>query len=187
MILLPKANVLSLNAVFCALCIFTVTSSTLPLRGQQPDVTAPAGWHSDEAVHLIGLPDIREKKKGSLSISSEDLIFTSPEGRASVSRSEISSVTVGDVRVETGGTTGKITRAIIPFGGGSALATVSNKQVSLLTIEFRDERAALHGVVAENIPNCFIPAFLNSWTDRSMQTRLARRSFLPSRHLFGPS
>ena len=147
---LPKFNTSAI-----ALCALVLIGLVLPLQAQQPDdpafataLSAASGrWQSGEAVHLIGLPEIREKEKGSLSISADALTFTSPYGRASVPRAKILNVSVGDVTLETGGTAGKITRAIIPFGGGSAVATVSHKNSGILTIEFRDQRGALHGAV----------------------------------------
>jgi hypothetical protein len=149
----PKFNIF--GGALCALALIGVIAD---LRAQQPDGTslpmdgrAPSGasdgWQSGETVHLIGLPAIREKEKGSLSISPVALTFASPGGRASVQRAEILNVSIGDVNVETGGTAGKITRAMIPFGGGSVLATVTHKQFGLLTIEFRDQHGALHGAV----------------------------------------
>jgi hypothetical protein len=157
-ILTRKAHHLIGRSILLFMCTFALAALIQPLRAQQLEnpsqqpngegISDSSGaWHSDQAVHLIGLPEIKEKVKGSLSISPATLSFAAPEGHASIERSKILTVTVGDVRVETGGTAGKITRAIIPYGGGSVLATVTNKQVSLLTIEFRDERNALHGTV----------------------------------------
>lgn len=158
MIFRCKTHFSKFNRFASALCTLAVIGVIVPLQAQQPDgsalpshESAPSGayeeWHSGETVHLIGLPEIKEKEKGLLSISPTALTFASPGGRASVQRAEISNVSTGDVNVETGGTAGKITRAIIPFGGGSALATVTHKQLGLLTIEFRDQRNALHGAV----------------------------------------
>jgi hypothetical protein len=53
--------------------------------------------------------------------------------------------------VETGGKKGKIARLIVnqaaPYGTGMALGLVTQAQVDLLTIEFRDRNNAYHGVV----------------------------------------
>jgi hypothetical protein len=124
-------------------------SNMISLQAEQPGPSAgpSEAWHSDQATELIGLAEVKAKTKGSLSLSPTTLIFTTPEGSTTIDRAKISTVAAGDVRMEMGGTAGKITRAVIPFGGGSALATVTNKQVGLLTIQFRDEHNALHGAV----------------------------------------
>jgi hypothetical protein len=137
------------------LYLFAVAGSMQTLPAQPAE--APAGsatsavssdtWHSDQATLLAGLTGIKEKTKGSLSLSPTALVFATTEGRASIDRATMLSVTIGDERMETGGTAGRITRAVIPFGGGAAVATVTNKQISLLTIQFLDDHNALHGAV----------------------------------------
>ena len=138
---LPRCIIVS-SFVFLAI----VTSISRPLQAEQPALP-PGAWHSNQATLLAGLSEVKAKTKGYLSLTPSALLFTTPAGSTSVPRDEILTVTTGDVRVETGGTTGKITRALIPFGGGAVVATVTNKQVDLLTIEFRDEHNALHGAV----------------------------------------
>jgi hypothetical protein len=137
------------------LCLFTAAASMQTLYaqpGEAPSVNVTSAassnsWHSSQATLLAGLTGMKENAKGSLSLSPTALIFATPASHASIDRATILSVSVGDERVEMGGTAGRITRAVIPFGGGVALATVTNKQISLLTIQFRDDHDALHGVV----------------------------------------
>ena len=154
---LRKTKITALNIVACAFCTLALTGfaplqaqqangTAMPVDGQDPSSVA-SGWQSEDTVHLIGFPDVKQKEKGSLSISPSALTFVSVQGSASVSRAEMVNVSIGDVSIESGGTAGKITRAIIPFGGGSALATVTHKNFSLLTIEFHDQHDALHGAV----------------------------------------
>ena len=136
--------VLSRRIAFCFAGVLTVTSVTGSLHAQR---SLPSAANGFTAVHLIGLPEVKTKAKGSISFPSGALAFTSPGGNASIARATMLRATVGDERMEPGGTAGRISRAIIPFGGGLALAAATNKQVSLLTIEFRDEHDALHGAV----------------------------------------
>ncbi|WP_158792107.1 hypothetical protein [Granulicella sp. L60] len=56
-------------------------------------------------------------------------------------------VFVGDQRTEPWGTTGKVVRKVIPYGGGAALGAMTSGKVDLLTIESLDEHGGYHGVV----------------------------------------
>jgi hypothetical protein len=115
--------------------------------GAATSAVSSTAWHSNQATLLVGLTGIKNNAKGSLLLSPTALIFSTAESHASIDRATMLSVSVGDERMEMGGTAGRITRAVIPFGGGAAVATVSNKEVSLLTIQFRDDHDALHGAV----------------------------------------
>jgi hypothetical protein len=149
-----QACILQYSPIGRLLCLFAVAGSMQMLPAQPAEAAFPSAasadtWHSDQVTMLAGLPGIKEKTKGSLSLSPTALIFAAPDGHASIERARMLSAAVGDERREMGGTAGRITRAVIPFGGGAAVATVTNKQVSLLTIQFRDEHDALHGAVFE--------------------------------------
>ena len=143
------------NCVRRLLWLFALTASvrTLPAQplGAPSRVATSAvssdAWHSNQATLLVGLIGIKDNAKGSLSLSPTALIFSTPESHASIDRATMLSAAVGYERMEMGGTAGRITRAVIPFGGGAAVATVTNKQISLLTIQFRDDHDALHGAV----------------------------------------
>ena len=104
-------------------------------------------WQSDQAKYRIGLSGIKPKASGTLTLSPTELVFTTSNGRASIERSRIFAVTVGGERKETGGIGAWATRMALPFGGGAALATVTQAQVDLLTVEFRDEHDSYHGAV----------------------------------------
>jgi hypothetical protein len=147
--LLSRLRFIPCLSVFASvLALTTLPMMTRSSQAQQPVLShPPAEWHSDSATQLIGMPDVKDKTNGSLSITPDALVFESPDGHASIERVEILAATTGDVQVESGGTAGKITRAIIPFGGGAAVATVTHKQFSLLTVEFRDSSDAFHGAV----------------------------------------
>ena len=128
--------------------------SVAPREGlsQAPPDTRPAPanhtvWHSDRAEQLIGLEELKPKLKGSLALSPTELIFTTPSGQTVLERAHIVAVSTGGERKETGGFVGKVARKAIPYGGGSALALVTQTQVDLLTVEYRDMHDAYHGVV----------------------------------------
>ena len=98
-------------------------------------------------TQIAGLLDAKPNIKGQLTMSDTALGFSSPGFTAQIPFTRITSVSTGDIRIETGGTTGRIVRQVIPFGGGMAVATVTQKAVDLLTIEYEDPNGGYHGAV----------------------------------------
>lgn len=96
---------------------------------------------------MTGLIEPQFNSKGKLTLTPAALIFSTGNVKSEIRRDRIIAVSVGDERVEKGGMPARVGRDLIPFGGGLGVAAVANKSVDLLTIEFRDERAAYHGAV----------------------------------------
>jgi len=109
--------------------------------GETPN---PTGY---DVTQIMGLPDAKPNIKGRLDLSDTELLFTNPDFKAEIPFTRITSVSIGTERIETGGTTGLIMRKVIPYGGGMALATVTQKSADLLTIEYLDLEGRDHGVV----------------------------------------
>ena len=100
-----------------------------------------------DAIHLVGLSDVKSLTKGKLTLLPEGVDFTSDQVHAFVAYKKISAVAIGDERTEGGGTTAKTIRMIPVMGIGAVAGAATKKQVDLLTIEYFDERGAYHGVV----------------------------------------
>jgi hypothetical protein len=64
-----------------------------------------------------------------------------------VETNDVIAVSTGDERLEKGGTSGKVARKAIPYGGGAVLGAVSQKSVDLLTVEYRDVHEGYHAPV----------------------------------------
>jgi hypothetical protein len=109
--------------------------------------TNPPTWHAGHVKHLIGFENTLSNTNGDLTISPGYLVFLTSTGLVRVARDEITEMSVGDERVETGGFAGKAARIAIPYGGGAALGTVTQKQVGLLTVGYRDKHHGLHTAV----------------------------------------
>ncbi len=103
--------------------------------------------HSVEAKLLVGLKGIPAGTKGAIDVTPDSLIFTSFDLTDRLPRGRVSGVFIGDERAETGGVAGKVARVAIPYGGGAALGTVTQKQVSILTVDYRDDRDGLRSAV----------------------------------------
>ncbi len=102
---------------------------------------------SVEAKLLVGFHDMPIGAKGELAITPVNVTFTSSGVTDRLRRGRISDVFIGDERVETGGVAGKVARIAVPFGDGAALGTITQEQVGLLTINYRDDHDGLLSVV----------------------------------------
>jgi hypothetical protein len=130
--------------------LFAACSMCVHAQDPQQTLAENSAHLSDRAidvVHVAGLTDVKPDIKGSLLVTPETIVFSNGAVRASIPRSRILNVFVGDERTEPWGTTGKVARKIIPYGGGAALGAITKGQVDLLTVESLDEHEGYHGVV----------------------------------------
>jgi hypothetical protein len=131
-------------AVFaaCSMCIHAQDPRRLPDKN-----SAHTSDRAIDVVHVAGLMEVKPDVKGSLLVTPETIVFSNGTLRATIPRARILNVSVGDQRTEPWGTTGKVVRKVIPYGGGAALGAITRGQVDLLTVESLDEHDGYHGVV----------------------------------------
>ena len=134
------------GSILCAMSVCAWGQSAIPTSSIVHSSTDIV-WRSAQAKYRIGLPGIKPKASGTLTLSPTELVFTTSNGRAFIERARIFAVTVGGERKETGGIGAWVARTALPFAGGAVLATVTQAQVDLLTVEFSDERGSYHGAV----------------------------------------
>jgi hypothetical protein len=115
--------------------------------GQSSTASASSGWISTNAIHVLGMPDVKAKEHGTLSINSQRLTFTSKSASAAIDLPSIVAISAGNERVELWGMKGRLLRMAIPDGGGIALATVMHHRRDMLTVEFVDRQGGYHGSV----------------------------------------
>ena len=130
--------------------VFAACSACVHAQDPQQTLAQNSAHTSDRAidvVHVAGLLEVKPDVKGSLLVTPETIVFSNGTVRASIPRARILNVFVGDEHTEPWGTTGKVVRKIIPYGGGAALGAITNGQVDLLTVESLDEHDGYHGVV----------------------------------------
>lgn len=106
-------------------------------------------WQSSGVIHLYGLPGVKAKASGQLSIDADGLRFNLNGAVTAVSDAQILAVNAGDERVELWGTKGRILRMMIPDGGGMMVATMAHHKIDMLTVEFRDDKGGYHAAVFE--------------------------------------
>jgi hypothetical protein len=122
-------------------------AQTAPPSTDHAAVSGSGSLAQHNVVHVAGLDEVKANVSGDLTLSPTAVTFSNKNVTTSIPRERIVNVFTGDQRTEPWGTTGKIARKVIPFGGSVALAVVTNKKVDLLTIEYRDLHDAYHGVV----------------------------------------
>jgi hypothetical protein len=127
--------------------VFTACVLCVDAEGLQKATTQNPSDRVADVVHVAGLTEVKPDVKGSLLVTADDLVFSNEAVRANIPRIRIMNVFVGDQRTEPWGTTGRVVRKVIPYGGGAALGALTNGQVDLLTVESLDEHGGYHGVV----------------------------------------
>src|SRR5579871_6062952 len=134
--------VLCMPAVSRAQSVQTVEPSQVIQAGQTENL-----WTEAKAEHIYGLPDIKAHKKGTLTLSGDELTFTRKAGKVAIPRSSITAVSAGNQRVEMWGMTGRIMRMAIPDNGGLAVAAVAHHRIDMLTVDFTDSLGGSHSAV----------------------------------------
>jgi hypothetical protein len=117
----------------------------------QPQRPAPVTssqdvWTISHAQHAYGLPEVKPKQKGTLTLDSQNITFS---GKAiyRIPRASVIAISDGSERVEIWGMKGRLLRMAIPNGGGLAAAGFMHHKESSLTVEFRDPRGGYHAAV----------------------------------------
>jgi len=137
------------GTVLCAMLLANIAllhaQTTAQTRDDANSGTTPLIQHN--VIHVAGFEEVKANVSGDLALSSPALTFSNKNVSTSIPRERIFNAFIGDQRTEPWGTTGKIARKIIPYGGGAALGVVTNRKVDLLTVEYRDIHDGYHGVV----------------------------------------
>jgi hypothetical protein len=107
----------------------------------------PTGWSSSNAVHVLGMPAVKAKENGTLTITAQNLTFTGKSSSSTIDVPSIVALSAGNERVELWGMKGRLMRMAVPYGGGAAFATFMHHQRDMLTVEFVDSQGRYHGSV----------------------------------------
>lgn len=98
------------------------------------------------AIALTGLPGVKDNAKGRLTVENGKLIFSYGKKSSDVSAATIDDVVTGeDTQAAVGKTISTLSMAA-PYGSGRFLALFRTK-FDTLTLRYRDENGALHGVI----------------------------------------
>jgi hypothetical protein len=100
----------------------------------------------NNAIALTGLPGVKDNAKGRLRVENGKLVFSYGKKSADVSAPAIEDVVTGeDTQASVGKTISTLSMAA-PYGSGRFLALFRSK-FDTLTLRYRDENGALHGVI----------------------------------------
>jgi hypothetical protein len=136
-----------------ALCLmacsfpFSALGQADNFAAHSPSATQTSGWSSTHAVHILGMPDVKAKENGTLTITPQHLTFTGKSASATIDLPSIVALSAGNERVELWGMKGRLMRMAVPYGGGAAFATFMHHQRDMLTVEFVDSQGGYHGSV----------------------------------------
>jgi hypothetical protein len=98
------------------------------------------------AIALTGLNGVKDDAKGTLTVESGSLHFTHAKKTSDLSVASIEDVVTGeDTQASVGKTVSTLSMAA-PYGSGRFLALFRSK-FDTLTLRYRDENGALHGVI----------------------------------------
>lgn len=101
---------------------------------------------ANNAIALTGLSGVKDNAKGALTVESGKLHFTYAKKSAEVNVATIEDVVTGeDTQAAVGKTVSNLSMAA-PYGSGRFLALFRTK-FDTLTLRYRDENGALHGVI----------------------------------------
>jgi hypothetical protein len=138
---------LCLTACFLLLLPSAVTAQVDLPAPRGTAVIQPSVWSSTHAIQVLGMPGIKAKEKGTLTITPQRITFTSQPASASIGLRSIVAIGAGDEQVELWGMKGILMRMAVPYGGGAAFATFMHHRRDMLTVEFVDRRGGYHGTV----------------------------------------
>ncbi len=102
---------------------------------------------SAKARYIVGFDHVRKNTDGVLEFRDGDIFFISGSIVEHIRHDQLAGAFLGTERAEKGGTAGRIARFAVPYGGGTVLGAVSEKEVGILTIDFRDSTDGLHSAV----------------------------------------
>jgi hypothetical protein len=101
---------------------------------------------ANNAIALTGLPGVKDNAKGTLTVESGKLHFSYGKKSSEVNAASIEDVVTGeDTQAAVGKTVSNLSMAA-PYGSGRFLALFRTK-FDTLTLRYRDENGALHGVI----------------------------------------
>src|ERR1700684_2011887 len=99
-----------------------------------------------DAIALTGLPGVKDNAKGRLTVEKGKLLFSYGKKSSDVSVAAIDDVVTGeDTQAAVGKNVSTLSMAA-PYGSGRFLALFRTK-FDTLTLRYRDENGALHGVI----------------------------------------
>jgi hypothetical protein len=128
---------------FLGLFAMTVTFAGVAICGANAQQTSKP---ANNAIALTGLTDVKDNQKGRLTVENGKLLFHYGKKTSDISAPAIEDVVTGeDTQAAVGKTVSTLSMAA-PYGSGRFLALFRTK-FDTLTLRYRDENGALHGVI----------------------------------------
>jgi hypothetical protein len=143
----PPHTGFALSLIACSFSLTAPAQADPSVTPRSAAVVQPSGWSSTHAVHVLGMPDVKAKENGTLTITPQHLTFTGKSASSTIDLPSIVALSAGNERVELWGVKGRLMRMAVPYGGGAAFATFMHHQRDMFTVEFVDSQGRYHGSV----------------------------------------
>jgi hypothetical protein len=108
---------------------------------------SPAADATPQVSHLLGLEDVKHNAKGKLTVNATGLDFQGAASHARIPIASIEDIFTGEDSRQTGGKVMTLAKMGVPYGGGCVLSLLTHEKFESLTVEYRDDNGALHGVI----------------------------------------
>jgi hypothetical protein len=123
-----------------ALSAAAAAQSSTNANTQAPDSTP-------QVRHVLGLEDVKQNAKGTLTVNANGLDFRGAASHAQVPTASIEDILTSQDSRQTGGKGLTVAKMAVPYGGGRVLSLFTHEKFDSLTVEYRDENGGLHGAV----------------------------------------
>jgi hypothetical protein len=120
---------------------------TAPAQNTSQPGNASAPF-SVRATHLLGFENVKNNRKGTLSIQDNTLQFQqNGKPGAQLKITSVRDVFVGEESKQVGGVPVMLGKAAVPFGGGRVLSLFTHKKYETVTLEYVDSDGGVHGAI----------------------------------------
>ncbi len=127
--------------------LFAVLVVLLVATAGAQNSTKPAADANPQAVHVLGLEDVKHNVKGKLTVDAKGLDFRGTASHAQIPIASIDDIFTGEDSRQTGGKGLTVAKIAVPYGGGRVLSLFTHEKFDSLTVEYRDENGGLHGAL----------------------------------------
>ena len=121
--------------------------ATSAASAQTAATNASAGAAIADVHHLVGWDNVKRNKKGKLAVQNGALQFDAGKTEVKVPASSIEGIFSGAETTQALGAVGAIGKVAAPYGGGRVLSLLLRTKIDILTVAYRDENGAYHGVI----------------------------------------
>ena len=101
-----------------------------------------------QVTQILGFEGMSKNANGGLSVQNGYLRFQKSENSsAQIAVGSIQGLTLGEDDRQVGGTTMRLAKSAVPYGGGRAVSLFAHKKYDTVTLEYVDSNGGYHGAI----------------------------------------